>query len=334
MTGQPADEIEFSPKPVPLKNTSMAEAVIAFGKFNPPHAGHARLVEEVRFLACEGQPIEKYHAVFLSKGKGLLEYNQKLSLCREAFGKDIVVDSPHTNIFSLLEEIQGRFKKITLVVGTDRYQEFKERLGLYFENVEVVEFEREGESSTALRQAAQDGDLEAFRAMLPLELQEDAEEVFETVTAAQRTIRTSKLKKWSPDQDTSKKPSNKMRAMDLAKRIVRTRIAAENGRYYQDLTPSEKLQLDKKMATNTAAIQKIAQRLLPSVKRVEFRQLQSFTKGAPLQNLAVKEDLEIDTETVISKVKKQVKSNKTSDKVRNIMSRKHHANFILHGDDE
>lgn len=204
-TGEPVDKIIIDPPIAKITSGPDAtdEAVITFGKFNPPHAGHERLVEHIKFLAEEKNATP---LVFLSHSGGLLEYDLKLNLCRAAFGFDVVVESTHRDLFQVLENMQD-FKRVTVVVGSDRFAEFSERLPKYFDNVEIVEFEREGESSTALREAVWNDDLETFTAALPTKLQSAADGLFDLFHS-------------------SKAPSSmlKERAMALAWQLVRPNI--------------------------------------------------------------------------------------------------------------
>jgi nicotinic acid mononucleotide adenylyltransferase len=295
VTGKTPDPIDVKPDIKKLRN----EAVIAFGKFNPPHAGHERLINEVRMLAEQHKATPM---VFLSHGKGLLEYREKLDFCQSAFG-DIIVESDKRSIFEVIDGLQETYGRFTIVVGMDRYDEFKQRLSEYYDNVSVWAIERpEGsESSSLLRSLAESNNLEAFKKALPDTLAERAEELFETVSLAQRRDRSLRMKRLQPRlhvaQERSKHrraddPHIKTRAMALARRIVRTRIAGEQGRYYQDLKPTEKLQIDKLMARKVATIQRLAARLTPTVRRIEFRRFQSFMMGAPIKNLGAKGTLQ------------------------------------------
>lgn len=268
VTGKQPDPVKTD-----LKKDDLREAIITFGKFNPPHAGHGRLIDEMKRLAEDKADV----LVYLSKSPGALDYPTKLRFCTEAFG-DVVQDTEHLNIFKVLEDIQESYSKITVVVGQDRLAEMGERIPAYFPDVKVVAIDRpEGsESSTALREAAEAGDFKQFAWDLPDGLLEHAEELFETVSLAQRV---------TPQ-------SARQRSLALARDIVRTRIAGSHGKFYQDLSPAEKIQVDKQMASKQALIQAMANRLLPTTKRVEYKNLQAFYKGSQLKNLAVNEESE------------------------------------------
>lgn len=76
------------------------------------------------------------------------------------------------------------------------------------------------------------------------------------------------------------------RAMKLARAMVRKRFAGARGVNYNQLTPSEKIQVDKLLDSPEKAklIKKLAQRLIPKVKQAEQKRLQSFMQGSALQN--------------------------------------------------
>lgn len=205
-TGEPVDQIIIDPKLAKIgtpSETSMNEAIVTFGKFNPPHAGHERLIEHMRKLAeqKDADPL-----VFLSHREGVLDYHQKLLLCQMAFGSDVIVESEVNDLFQILENLD--YKKITVVVGSDRFAEFSERLPQYFDNVEVVEFDRQGESSTALREAIWDGNFDGFTEVLPKALQPMADELFEYLQSSK------------PD-----KKYLKERAMALAWQVARPNVS-------------------------------------------------------------------------------------------------------------
>jgi len=75
------------------------------------------------------------------------------------------------------------------------------------------------------------------------------------------------------------------RAVAAARNIVKKRFASRRGVPYAELTTMEKIQVDTAVAKKTKLIRRIAARLLPQIRKAEFERLQSFKKGAPLQDL-------------------------------------------------
>ena len=101
----------------------------------------------------------------------------------------------------------------------------------------------------------------------------------------------------------------KNRAMIKARDLLKKRLAARRDVDYADLSTSEKIQVDKAVEKKVALIKKIAQRLLPSVRKAEYDRIKSFISGAKLQDLSTPAtivqsyendfDLEDLTETII-----------------------------------
>ena len=65
------------------------------------------------------------------------------------------------------------------------------------------------------------------------------------------------------------------RARCAARTFVRKRIAGKQGANYSSLSPSQKIQIDKRVEKKAAFINKIAKRLLPKVKQAELKRLRA-----------------------------------------------------------
>ena len=65
------------------------------------------------------------------------------------------------------------------------------------------------------------------------------------------------------------------RARRAARTFVRKRIAGKQGGNYASLSPSQKIQIDKRVEKKAAFINKIARRLLPKVKQAELKRLRA-----------------------------------------------------------
>lgn len=62
----------------------------------------------------------------------------------------------------------------------------------------------------------------------------------------------------------------KLRARRAAIKIVRRRVAGKLGMNYADLSASQKMQIDQKVAKRKGMIEKIARKILPAVRRKEI----------------------------------------------------------------
>lgn len=65
----------------------------------------------------------------------------------------------------------------------------------------------------------------------------------------------------------------KKRSQNLARNYMRRRLAGKMGASYQQLSPSDKIVVDKMISPRQQAIVKLANRLIPSVKRAETTRL-------------------------------------------------------------
>lgn len=96
-----------------IKNESV---VFTFARMNPPNRGHEHLVNKIKTIAEAKHSDAK---VFLSHShdprKNPLPYEEKMTYARKAFG-DIVTETTHTDLSSLLEELHTQYKSVTLVV--------------------------------------------------------------------------------------------------------------------------------------------------------------------------------------------------------------------------
>ena len=171
-----------------MKATQLNTAVFAFGRFNPPTLGHAKLVNMLK------QQPGKPH-VFLSHSQGAknpdakpgtkasqnndpLSYGQKLYYVKNAFPDVVVGDNTVKNIIQVLQKLESLgYSNIVMVAGSDRVQEFTTFLDKYngkeynFDNISVVSAGQrdpdsdgvEGISASKMRQFAQNGDFENFQ---------------------------------------------------------------------------------------------------------------------------------------------------------------------------
>lgn len=155
----------------------MKKIVFTFGRMNPVTIGHEKLVNKVKEVAKK----EKAEArVYLShtqnNTKDPLSYKDKYRFARKAFGS-VIINSKAKQIFQIAAELESAgYKKIVMVVGSDRVQEFKTILDKYngreydFAEIKVVSAgERdpdakgvEGMSGTKLRGLASKGQFDDY----------------------------------------------------------------------------------------------------------------------------------------------------------------------------
>lgn len=81
----------------------------------------------------------------------------------------------------------------------------------------------------------------------------------------------------------------KKRAYHEARKRIRRRFASKRGESYETLSPSEKMSVDKMIEGKQKLIKRLALRLIPRIRRQEAIRLQSFMKGAALEDMGKKE---------------------------------------------
>lgn len=337
LTGKPLDNIELNPQlevdTKQVQEQSRGGVVLTFGRMNPPTVGHEKLVDKVKTVASQKSATPM---VFLShsqdKSKNPLEYEDKVRFAQAAFGK-IVQKSPAKTLIDILKSVQSKFSDVTLVVGSDRVNEFQTLLNKYngkeynFDSINVVSAgERdpdaegvEGMSASKMRAAVRAGDDKKFISGLPRKLQAHGKEILqlvglgmklheeleqegllsEVLTVDQRRKRAMIMRRNAPKIERARERAKKRLATSekLKKRarvkavdILRRKLAGKRGVEYHELSPSERIQIDKMVAKRKKAIGKIAQKIYPSVRTAEFERLKSYVHGQQLDTLHTKNE--------------------------------------------
>ena len=191
-------DLAAGPPPVPKTKGTLT---LAFGRFNPPHAGHQQLMD---IAAQSAEAEESDYIIVPSRSqdakKNPLDADTKITLMRAMFpqhSERIVNDGANRTIFDVLKKAHNDgYTNVRIIAGQDRVKEFDKLSQNYngqlyqFDNMEVVSSgERdpdsegvEGLSSSRMRLAAAEGDFKTFRAGLPQELpRKMAMTLFDTV---------------------------------------------------------------------------------------------------------------------------------------------------------
>ena len=176
-------DLESGPPPVPKTKGTLT---LAFGRFNPPHAGHQQLMD---IAAQSAEQEESDYIIVPSRSqdpkKNPLDADTKVSMMRQMFpqhSERIVNDGANRTIFDVLKKAHNDgYTNVRIVAGQDRVKEFDKLSQNYngqlyqFDNMEVVSSGdrdpdaegMEGLSSSRMRLAAAEGDFKTFRAGLP-----------------------------------------------------------------------------------------------------------------------------------------------------------------------
>ena len=160
-----------------------------FGRMNPPTTGHEKLMNELAKKSGKHS-----YRVYLSQSKdnkkNPLDFKYKVKTVRKFFPKharQVMLDRNVKNVFDAVTEIYNDgYKNVSMVVGSDRVNEFKTLLnkyngkkgrhGLYnFSKINVISAgdrdpdadDVSGMSASKMRKLASDGDFTQFSQGLP-----------------------------------------------------------------------------------------------------------------------------------------------------------------------
>jgi hypothetical protein len=165
----------------------MSTIVFTFGRLNPPTEAHRHLVMTVLETAKKNSAD---HVVYLSQTRNNstdpLDWPFKKRVCEAAFpGVNISDDQSIKTPFQALKHLSEDYEKMILVVGSDRSNEFYERMSPYADkyNVDLQVYSAgtriaesegiDGLSSSKLRKYALEGNDKMFFEGLPKTLNQN-----------------------------------------------------------------------------------------------------------------------------------------------------------------
>ena len=175
-------DLQAGPPPVPKTRGTLT---LAFGRFNPPHAGHGKLMD---VAAQSAEETEGDYVIIPSRSndpkKNPLDADSKVSTMRTMFpnhSEKIINDPQNNTIFDVLKKAHNDgYTNVRIVAGDDRVKEFDKLSQNY--NGQLYEFEAletissgareddsegmEGYSASRMRLAAMEGDFKSFYANL------------------------------------------------------------------------------------------------------------------------------------------------------------------------
>ena len=207
---KPQEDPKTAKKPEKEEESSFKKSsddiTLAFGRFNPPHIGHEKLIGVAKKLA-RGGDMKIYPSRTEDPKKNPLSADMKVSYMKKMFPdykENIVNDTEMVSIFNVLGAASEEgYKSVTIVAGPERIADYTriaddyngiEKNGVvYFDfpdGIEVVPAgprddsadDDTGASATKQRLAVLDDDLEAFKKFLPKDFDEaDAQALFDAV---------------------------------------------------------------------------------------------------------------------------------------------------------
>jgi len=177
--------------PPPVEKTK-GTLTLAFGRFNPPHAGHGQLMDIAAESAAE---TEGEYIIVPSRSndpkKNPLDADFKVSTMRNMFpnhSERIVNDPQNNTIFDVLKKAHNDgYANVRIVAGDDRVKEFDKLSQNYngqlyqFDGLETISSGQrdddsegmEGYSASRMRLAAMEGDFKSFYANLEQQVQNE-----------------------------------------------------------------------------------------------------------------------------------------------------------------
>jgi shikimate kinase/nicotinic acid mononucleotide adenylyltransferase len=329
------NQIEINPQ---LQEEGSKKVVISFGRMNPPTVGHEKLINKVKEVARKiGAKAEVYLSHSQDAKKNPLSYDDKIMIAKEAFGS-LIQHSAAKTLIDVMKLINNKYDDVTLIAGADRVPEFDTLLKKYngkeyhFKSIAVVSAgERdpdaegvEGMSASKMREAAMKGEKDAFKSGLPKNLQKHADDVYDMVrggmklseeteldeyvlTLPERQKRALVFRRYERKIEAARERMRGRiadnqhlisRARKKAIEVIRKKVAGAKGLDYANLSPGEKMMIDKRVEQRKGAIAKIAAKLLPVVRKSELQRVAQLHQGP------VKEDVNASFENYIEESKR------------------------------
>jgi len=331
--GNNKNTIVINPK---LEEAKGGTVVLGWGRMNPITTGHEKLIKVLNDVARKQNATPMVYLTHTQNAKkDPLSYNDKIMLAQRAFGK-IVQKSNSKTIIQVMQELQGKYKDVVLVVGADRIKEFDTLLNKYngkdytFDSIKVVsagnradpdseeakEMTADAMSASIMRKLASQGHFDdyvddkgkkqkGFKSGIPKKLQSNARDVYDMVRSGmkiaeqmeldeavlsiqqrrQRAIqmRRYKTKIQAARKRLAKRPATKekikLRARKKAIQMIRNMVAGKKGQNYADLSPSEKAMIDQRVQKRKKAIDRIAIKLLPKIKKADMQRIASRSRN-------------------------------------------------------
>lgn len=166
-------------------------------------------------------------------------------------------------------------------------------------------------SASVMRKLASEGDFESFKKGLPKKLGRNAKDVYDMVRAGMKiaeemeldeavlslqqrrqralTMRRYKSKLSAARKRMAKRVSSKAKLQKKARKkaiaLIRKKVAGAKGGSYSSLNPAEKMQIDKRVAKRKGAIDRIAKKMLPVVRKADIARVAGRKVNEEFENL-------------------------------------------------
>ena len=218
----------------------------AFGRFNPPTAGHGKLLAAAKKAAAGGD-LKIYPSRTQDPKKNPLDPDMKISYMRKLFPEyeeQIVNDAEMKSIFDvLITAASDGYRNVNIIVGADRQSEFENLAQKYngdlydFDEIKVISAGVrdadaegvEGMSASKLRKSVVDDDFKAFKKGLPKINDGEAMALFNAVRIGMKIKAAAKVKEEFADWQIAPRYDKKMlREQYVTKKIFNIGDLVEN----------------------------------------------------------------------------------------------------------
>lgn len=292
-TGTVGSRVEVNPS---LADASVREAFVVVARMDPPSESHVRLIGVMVEAARDAGATP--HVFVVDGPERVLDAGFGVDLVRECVDDGVVVercDGPSDAVDRLFREGFGR---VTVFGSVDVDRDGVSVVGTGTPDDDPDAF------SDVMREAAASGDRDVFESLLPETLRPVADDVLEAVVEStrlaaevseavlnlqQRVRRAHIMRRYENKIKRARERAMlrlarekqiRRRSLAAARKIVRKRVAGKRGLDYANLSPTDKIQIDKMTDGKVALIRRLAARLAPRVRQADARRLQARRAGA------------------------------------------------------
>ena len=167
--------------------------VFTFGRMSPPTIGHEKLINKaIEISKQEKADVKIFLSHSFDKKNNPIPYDYKINLLKTIFGNIIETSDARTFIEVATKLSELGYKKLVMVAGSDRVEDYSRILNKYnknafdFDEIKIVSAgnrdpdadDVSGISASKMRSFATKGEFEAFKNGLPKKLISNAKEVY------------------------------------------------------------------------------------------------------------------------------------------------------------
>lgn len=144
------------------------KTVLIYGRFQPPHLGHQKLIERTK-LKYNDRDIHLFMSKSSNDKRNPLTLDDKYNLCKDFWGNEITIHKNPNGIVQIIKYMGTITSDMVFVVGTDRLDSFSNLVHKYNwgYNISVTVNDRALISATDLRTLAINNDYNEFKQHIP-----------------------------------------------------------------------------------------------------------------------------------------------------------------------